>query len=83
MQARTSGTTIIIITHRPAIVLRCDKAIVLRDGTIEAFGPAPEILRRLAGGGETQRPSELPVAPGKNTERLTLVHDGTEWPWLT
>ncbi|QIO75653.1 ATP-binding cassette domain-containing protein [Rhizobium leguminosarum] len=69
MQARTSGTTIIIITHRPAIVLRRDKAIVLRDGTIEAFGPAPEILRRLAGRGETQRPPELPVAPGKSTER--------------
>ncbi|MBY5474673.1 type I secretion system permease/ATPase [Rhizobium leguminosarum bv. viciae] len=78
IQARASGTTIIIITHRPAIVLRCDKAIVLRDGTIEAFGPAPEILRRLPSRGGAPRPPDPPVAPSKSTERLTLVHDGTE-----
>lgn len=81
MHARAAGTTIIIVTHRPAIVLRCDKAIVLREGNVEAYGPAAEILRRLAGrGGEAARPVESTVLQGKgvSTERLTLVHDGME-----
>ncbi|MGO7169763.1 type I secretion system permease/ATPase [Rhizobium leguminosarum] len=50
LQAKTGGTTVIIATHRPSIVLKCDKALVLRSGTVEAFGPATEILQRLSGG---------------------------------
>ncbi|AVC46853.1 type I secretion system permease/ATPase (plasmid) [Rhizobium leguminosarum] len=49
LQAKAGGTTVIIVTHRPAIVLKCDKALVLRNGAVDAFGPASEILQRLSG----------------------------------
>ena len=49
LQAKAGGTTVIIVTHRPAIVLKCDKALVLRNGAVEAFGSATEILQRLSG----------------------------------
>ncbi|MBY3169902.1 type I secretion system permease/ATPase [Rhizobium laguerreae] len=49
VQAKARGTTAIIVTHRPAIVFKCDKALVLRNGSVDAFGPASEILQRLSG----------------------------------
>ncbi|MBB3313468.1 PrtD family type I secretion system ABC transporter [Rhizobium sp. BK196] len=50
LQAKAQGTTVIIVTHRPAIVVKCDKALVLRSGAVDAFGPASDILQRLSGG---------------------------------
>ncbi|MBY5746877.1 type I secretion system permease/ATPase [Rhizobium leguminosarum] len=50
LRAKARGTTVIIVTHRPSIVLKCDKAMVLRDGAIESFGPAVETLQRLSKG---------------------------------
>lgn len=46
--ARQAKTTVVIITHRLPIAARCDRVMVLRDGTIEAFGPSEEVLRNLA-----------------------------------
>jgi PrtD family type I secretion system ABC transporter len=48
LQAKAGGTTVIIVTHRPAIVLKCDKALVLRNGAVDAVGLATEILQRLS-----------------------------------
>ncbi|WHO82592.1 type I secretion system permease/ATPase [Rhizobium leguminosarum] len=49
LKAKAAGTTVIIVTHRPGIVLKCDKALVLRNGAVDAFGSAKEILLRLSG----------------------------------
>jgi PrtD family type I secretion system ABC transporter len=38
------GTTLVVITHRPSILRHVDKALVLRTGTVEAFGPPSEVL---------------------------------------
>jgi PrtD family type I secretion system ABC transporter len=38
------GTTLVVITHRPSILRPVDKALVLRTGTVEAFGPPSEVL---------------------------------------
>ncbi|WP_233290846.1 type I secretion system permease/ATPase [Shinella sp. PSBB067] len=46
--AKAAGNTILIVTHRPGIIARCDKALVMREGSVEVFGPAPEVLERLS-----------------------------------
>ncbi|WP_367716549.1 type I secretion system permease/ATPase [Nitratireductor sp. GISD-1A_MAKvit] len=46
-EAKQADTTVIIITHRMPIAARCDRVMVLRQGVIEAFGPASEVLRGL------------------------------------
>ena len=38
------GTTLVVIAHRPSILRHVDKALVLRAGTVEAFGPPSEVL---------------------------------------
>lgn len=47
VEAKARGATVIIVTHRPSIAARCDRIMVLRDGAIEQFGPAQEVLRKL------------------------------------
>jgi ATP-binding cassette subfamily C protein len=48
--ARGAGVTVLVITHRPSIAAACDRVMVLRNGAIEAFGPASEVLRQSATG---------------------------------
>ena len=45
-EARVSGTTVVIITQRRAIVDKVDALMVLRDGEIEDYGPRDEVLAR-------------------------------------
>jgi ABC-type protease/lipase transport system fused ATPase/permease subunit len=40
--------TVVLVSHRPALVNQVDKVLVLRDGAVETFGPRAEILKRLA-----------------------------------
>lgn len=44
---KASGSTVVMITHRPSIVHSVDKVLVLKEGAVEAFGPRDEILKRL------------------------------------
>jgi ATP-binding cassette subfamily C exporter for protease/lipase/ATP-binding cassette subfamily C protein EexD len=44
-----SGVTLVVITHRPSLLINCeaDKLLVLNDGAIEMFGPLKEIMARV------------------------------------
>lgn len=48
-QLKGMGTTIILISHRTMTIASVDKLLVLRDGTIEAFGGRQEVIARIAG----------------------------------
>jgi ATP-binding cassette subfamily C protein/ATP-binding cassette subfamily C protein EexD len=47
LQLKQRGTTVVLISHRPATIGVCDKILVLREGVVEMFGPRNEILSRL------------------------------------
>ncbi|UFN51093.1 type I secretion system permease/ATPase [Roseomonas sp. OT10] len=57
-ELKAQGTTVILVSHRPVLVQVVDKVMVLRDGSIEAFGPRQEVLSRVMG----PRPAPVPVA---------------------
>ncbi|AMO25461.1 peptidase [Ramlibacter tataouinensis] len=44
---KARGTTFVVITHRTSIVGVADKLLVLRDGTVAAFGPRDEVLAAM------------------------------------
>jgi ATP-binding cassette subfamily C protein/ATP-binding cassette subfamily C protein EexD len=58
-QIKADGTTVVLVSHRPALVQGVDKVVVLRDGMVEMFGPRQEVLKRLL---QPARPTEVASA---------------------
>jgi ATP-binding cassette subfamily C exporter for protease/lipase len=44
---KAAGHTMVIITHRTSILSAVDKLLLLRDGTVQAFGPRQQVLEAL------------------------------------
>jgi len=43
---KAEGKSVIIMAHRPAAIRECDFLLVLKNGTVDAFGPRDEILKK-------------------------------------
>jgi len=52
--------TVVVVSHRPALMAALDKLAVLKDGALEAFGPAAAVLAR-AQGAKAQSVHPLPA----------------------
>ena len=48
MQGWLSGRTLVLVTHRPALLKLVDRIIVMDNGRIVADGPRDDILRAAA-----------------------------------
>ncbi|MCM2251038.1 MAG: type I secretion system permease/ATPase [Ramlibacter sp.] len=46
-ELRRQGRTVLLITHRPAVMAAADRLLVLRDGRVRADGPRDEVLALL------------------------------------
>lgn len=55
LAAKRAGITVIVTTQRASLLRFVDRIMMMRDGTIEAYGPREEVLRRLMG-----KPNERP-----------------------
>ena len=58
---KAEGVTVVLVSHRPALVQEVDKVLLMKDGAAEMFGPRAEVLKRLAG---PPRPVQLAAAGG-------------------
>jgi len=47
-EMKQEGVTVVVIAHRPALFAQFDRLLVLREGMIDAFGPAGEVLLKFA-----------------------------------
>ena len=56
-ELKRAGTTVVIVTHKLALLAEADQVLVLNDGRIQAFGPAEQILAQVTGA----RPAPLPA----------------------
>jgi PrtD family type I secretion system ABC transporter len=65
LNAKQRGTTVLLITHRPSIAAKCDRILMLREGMVEMFGPAQDVLQTLAQGaaGTPPKPSATDAQP--------------------
>lgn len=45
LRMKQAGMTFVVVAHRPSIVGSVDKILMLRGGTVEAFGPRDEVLK--------------------------------------
>lgn len=46
-QLKAQGATVVLITHRTSVLPAADKVLMLREGTVAAFGPRDEVLAAL------------------------------------
>lgn len=44
---KANGRTVIVIAHRPSLLANADRVLVLRNGTVEHFGPRQEVMAKL------------------------------------
>jgi len=75
LDLRKRGKTIVLITHRPTVLGSTTKLLLMRDGSVQAFGPTGQVLAALqeankkaleAGGQAPQQaaqPAPAPVPP--------------------
>ncbi len=74
IRMRDAGQTVVIITHRPALLSAVNKLLLLRDGKVEAFGTREEVVKRL---GRTRAGDLLRgKAPSKIATLNPLVRGG-------
>ena len=48
-ELKARGTTVVAVGHRVGLMAQLDKLAVIKDGALEAFGPATAVLARLRG----------------------------------
>ena len=59
------GLSVLIMAHRPNAIAQCDKLLVLKDGTAQAFGPRDEVLSKvLKNSAEVQRVTQSKASGG-------------------
>lgn len=63
-EARSSGLTMIIVTHRAQTAAKCDRVLQLRQGAIEKFGPPDQLL--------TNNAAAQPAKPGARSPLATV-----------
>jgi ATP-binding cassette subfamily C exporter for protease/lipase len=63
LQAKARGTTFVVITHRTSLLKACDKILLMRDGTQQAFGPRDEVMAALAKANQEAAARAQPAAP--------------------
>jgi PrtD family type I secretion system ABC transporter len=49
-QLKARRTTVVIIAHRPSVLVSLDKVLVLTNGTVAEFGPVSRVMPRIAPG---------------------------------
>jgi PrtD family type I secretion system ABC transporter len=62
---KEQGVTVVLVSHRPALVQGVDKVLFLKEGAMEMFGPRVEVLKRLM-----TQPRSAEVAPVALNPRL-------------
>jgi len=63
MDLKARGSTVIVMTHRTSIVGVVDKLMVLRDGTLQHYGPRNDVLATLAKAAQIAQPAIAQGAP--------------------
>ncbi len=65
------GTTIVMIAHRPSVLGLADKLLVLRHGSVEAYGSRAEVIAKLNAGRPRAVPMHKPAQPQPEPQQQT------------
>ena len=83
-QMKADGTTVVMISHKPSMLTDADMLVVLRDGKMDLFGPADQVMARLSG--NAPRPTTAPIpanqspTPPQAVAKAVAAADGVQAP---
>lgn len=60
MKARKQ--TVVVVSHKPSMLIGADKLLVLRDGRVDLFGPREAVMARLSQNAVTAKPTTPPAS---------------------
>lgn len=66
-EAHASRMTVFLVTHRPSLATKCTRVLLLKNGRVELFGPAEEVLQRLQETAGEQAPRQDTASAGGKT----------------
>ena len=61
-RVKAQGCTIVVITHRPAVLSIADKMLMLKSGTVHLYGPKDQVLAKLVEAQQAQAKAATPIA---------------------
>jgi PrtD family type I secretion system ABC transporter len=67
---KQAGATVVLVSHRPALMRHTDRLAVLRDGALDVVGPRDQVLARLA------QPTVHAVHPVRAAGTATVTPQG-------
>jgi len=62
-ELKQRGVTVVVVSHRPTLMSQLDKVAVLKDGSLEAFGPAAALSSRLRAVARSTPARDTPASP--------------------
>lgn len=62
-QMKMAKQTVVVVSHKPSMLVDADKLLVLRDGRMELFGPRQAVLDRM-------HQNQMPKPPLPGTKAL-------------
>ena len=61
IKAKETGSTVIVVSHRPSLLASTDQIVVLHNGMLLKQGERDQILRELSGGRNVSAPPPSPA----------------------
>lgn len=69
---REQGRTLVLVSHRPALLKGADQLLLLRGGQMQAFGPASRVLQELR---QAARPAMQSASVRRVAPSLSISYD--------
>ncbi|MBT2325015.1 type I secretion system permease/ATPase [Variovorax paradoxus] len=71
LKALRGQVTVIVVTHRGALVQHMDKLLVLEAGRVKQYGPAAEVMQTIRRAGQNTGGAQVVMMPARSAEKVS------------
>lgn len=74
---KAKGSTVVVVSHKPSMLVDADKLLVIKDGRPELFGPRDAVMARLSGQTQPAKPAPSTIVHKKSAEAVQTPSAGS------
>ncbi|MFS2163919.1 type I secretion system permease/ATPase [Variovorax sp. Varisp62] len=71
LKALRGQVTVVVVTHRSALVQHMDKLLVLEAGRVKQYGPAAEVMQTIRRAGQNTGSAQVVMMPSRPAEKVS------------